>query len=234
MESAREGGCSSQAKRAGEFFSKLTASSLEDFSAMEYPSSYAANVVLFTEREPVKALFVVLQGEVRLSINSNGGRRLSLRIARMGDIIGLSSSLSGTPYGVTAETLYPSTIAVIERREFQKFLERHPDAYQSVIEELGRQMTIASSQLRSLGLSYSAPEKLARLLLEWSDRGQAAGSGSRLRFTMTHEEIGNFIGTSRETVTRTLRDFRNRHLVAFQGSMMTILNRAALTDYAHA
>jgi CRP/FNR family transcriptional regulator len=201
---------------------------------MEYPSSYAANVVLFTEREPVKALFVVLQGEVRLSINSNGGRRLSLRIARKGDIIGLSSSLSGTPYDVTAETLYLSKIAVIERREFQKFLERHPDAYQSVIEELGRQMTIASSQLRSLGLSYSAPEKLARLLLEWSDRGQAAGSGSQLRFSLTHEEIGNFIGTSRETVTRTLRNFKSRSLVVFHGSMMTITNRAALEDCAHA
>jgi CRP/FNR family cyclic AMP-dependent transcriptional regulator len=234
MKSAREGSRGSQARRAGEFFSKLTACSLEDFSAMEYPSSYAANVVLFTEREPVKALFVVLQGEVRLSINSNGGRRLSLRIARMGDIIGLSSSLSGTPYDVTAETLYPSKIAVIERREFQKFLERHPDAYQSVIEELGRQMTIASSQLRSLGLSYSAPEKLARLLLEWSDRGQAAGTGSQLRFSLTHEEIGNFIGTSRETVTRTLRNFKNRSLVVFHGSMMTIPNRAALEDYAHA
>src|ERR1700730_14568372 len=101
-----------QAKRAGKFFSKLTSSALEDFSAMEYPSSYAADVVLFTEREPVKALFVVLEGEVRLSINSRGGRRLSLRIARKGDVIGLSSALSGAPYNMTAETLYPSRIAV--------------------------------------------------------------------------------------------------------------------------
>jgi len=85
-----------------------------------------------------------------------------------------------------------------------------------------------------LGLSSSAPGKLARLLLEWSDRGQAMGSGSRMRFSLTHEEIGDFIGTTRETVTRTLSNFKNRRLVAFQGCMMTIPNRAALADYAHA
>ncbi|MGA2349290.1 MAG: Crp/Fnr family transcriptional regulator [Terracidiphilus sp.] len=234
MESMREGNCRSQAKRPGEFFSKLPSAALEDFSLMERPSSYAANVLLFTEGEPVRALFVILEGEVRLSINSSDGKRLSLRIARQGDIIGLSSALSGTPYDMTAETLYPSKIAPIERREFLNFLTRHPDAYQSVTEELGRQMSLACSQLRTLGLSSSAPEKLARLLLEWSDRGQAKESESRLRFSLTHDEIANFIGTSRETVTRTLSNFKNRHLVAFQGCMMTIPNRAALADYAHA
>jgi CRP/FNR family transcriptional regulator, cyclic AMP receptor protein len=234
MESTREDSCKSQAKPAGEFFSKLTSSALEAFAAIECRSIYAANAVLFTEGESAEALFLVLEGEVRLSINSRGGRRLSMRIARMGDVIGLSSTLSGTPYDMTAETLYPSKIARIERRVFQTFLALHPDASLLVTEELGRQIVIACSQLRNLVLSSSAQQKLARLLLEWNDRGQEAESGSQLRFSLTHEEIGNFIGSSRETVTRTLSDFTNRHLVAIHGSMMTIPNRAALADYAHA
>ena len=110
MESTYEGGCRSQVKRAGKFFSKLAPSSLEDFSEMEYPSSYAANVVLFNEGEPERALFVVLEGEVRLSINSSEGRRLNLRIAKAGDIIGLSSTLSAAPYDMTAETLHPQRL----------------------------------------------------------------------------------------------------------------------------
>jgi Cyclic nucleotide-binding domain len=137
MESMREGGCPSQVKRAGKFFNKLAPSSLEDFSEMEYPSSYAANVVLFNEGEPERALFVVLEGEERLSINSSEGRRLNLRIARAGDIIGRSSTLSGIPYDMAAETLCPSKIAAIERVEFLEFLARYPDAYQSVLDELG-------------------------------------------------------------------------------------------------
>jgi CRP/FNR family cyclic AMP-dependent transcriptional regulator len=234
MESMREGGCWSQVKRAGKFFNKLAPSSLEDFSEMEYPSSYAANVVLFHEGEPERALFVVLEGEVRLSINSSEGRRLNLRIARAGDIIGLSSTLSGIPYDMTAETLCPSKIAAIERVEFLKFLSRHPDAYQSVLDELGRHMAIACSQLRTLGLSSSAPEKLARLLLEWSENGQKTETGTQFRFSLTHEEIGDFIGASRETVTRALTNLKNRRLVAFQGSTVTIPNRAALANCARA
>ena len=234
MESARESSRIGQAKRAGEFFRKLTDSSLEDFFAMEYPRSYAASVVLFREKDPARALFAILDGAVRLSINSSQGRRLSLRIAKKGEIIGLSSSLSGTPYDMTAETLNSSKIAVIDRREFQQFLAKHPDAYLSVSEELGRQMAMACSQLRTLGLSSSAPQKLARLLLEWSDNGQAMESESRLHLSLTHAEIGDFIGSSRETVTRTLTNLKNRRLVAFRGCTMTIPNREALEDYAHA
>lgn len=233
MESIGKGTCRSQLNRAGEFFSNLPPTALEDYSSMERPSSYPANVALFTEGEPARALFTILEGEVRLSINSSEGKRLSLRIARAGDIIGLSSTLSGTPYDMTAETLYPSKIALIERREFLKFLAHHPEAYQSVTEQLGREMSLACSQLRTLGLSSSVPEKLARLLLEWSDRGQAKGTGSHIRFSLTHEEIGDFIGTTRETVSRTLSQFKNRRLVAFQGCMMTIPSRAALANYAH-
>jgi len=153
MESMRERNCRSQVNRAVEFFRKLPSSALEDFRLLEHQSSYAANVVLFAEGEPVRALFAILEGEVRLSINSSEGKRLILRIAREGDIIGLSSTLSGTPYDMTAETLYSSKIAPIERREFLNFLARHPDAYQSVTDELGRHMTMACSQLRTIVVS---------------------------------------------------------------------------------
>ena len=104
-----------------------------------------------------------------------------------------------------------------------------------MIEELSRNVTQACDQLRTVGLSATAPEKLARLLLDWSEGGQTTDcGGARFRFSMTHEEIGEFIGASRETVTRTLSNFKTRHLVAFQGSMLTIPNRNALAHYAHA
>lgn len=236
MESMREvaGSCRNQAVRAGEFSSKLTPAALQDFASMQYSTSYPANMVLFAEKDAPRAIYVVLEGEVRLSINSSEGRRLSLRIARKGDILGLSSALSGNPYDMTAETLYPSKVAPIERRDFLNFLSRHPEVYPAVTEELSRHMAMACEQLRTVGLAASAPEKLARLLLEWSDSGQPTESGSRLRFSLTHEEIGEFIGASRETVTRTLSSFKTRRLVAFQGSMMTIPSRAALASCARA
>lgn len=227
--------CRSHVNRMNDFSARLTPEALQDLRSMEFPQSYGANVVLFSEKDPVVGIWVVMEGEIKVSINSSEGRRLSLNIARKGEILGLGSALSGSPYDFTAETLYPAKVAHIGRREFLGFLQRHPEAYQVVIEELSRHVSRACDQLRTVGLAATAPEKLARLLLDWSENGQTTEcGGTRFRFSMTHEEIGEFIGASRETVTRTLTNFKSRRLVAFQGSMITIPNPTALANCAHA
>jgi CRP/FNR family transcriptional regulator len=165
-------------------------------------------------------------------MNSSDGRRLILRIAKKGEILGLASALSGRPCEMTAETLYPARIAAIVRKDFLNFLSRHPEVYQSVTEELSRDYAMACEQLRTVGLSNSAPEKLARLLLEWSQNGKTTDGMVHFRFPLTHGEIGEFIGASRETVTRTLSVFKSRHLVAFHGSTLTIPSKAALENFA--
>ncbi len=224
-----------QAIHTGGFFTQLNPAALQNFQAMQFPSSYQANVVLFSEKDAAHGIYVVLEGEIKLSINSSDGRRLSLSIARKGDVLGMASTLAGSPYDVTAETLYPAKVAHIGRREFLSFLTRHPEAYQAVIEELSRSVTKVCDHLRTVGLAATAPEKLARLLLDWSENGQSNEcGGTRFRFSMTHEEIGEFIGASRETVTRTLSTFKTRHLVAFNGSMVTIPSLNALANYTHA
>ena len=226
---------STQAQPAGEFFNNLSPAALQDFQSMQFPSSYAPDVVIFSEKDPAQGIYIVLDGEVKLSLNSSDGRRLSLAIARKGEILGMASTLADSPYDVTAETLYPAKVAHIGRRDFLNFLTRHPEAYQAVGEELSRSVTKACDHLRTVGLSATAPEKLARLLLDWSDNGQPTECGGRrFRFSLTHEEIGEFIGASRETVTRTLSAFKHRRLVDFKGSMITIPNRTALANYAHA
>jgi CRP/FNR family transcriptional regulator len=77
-------------------------------------------------------------------------------------------------------------------------------------------------------LSASAPEKLARLLLEWSSETKDGKPMTQIKMPLTHEEIAEFIGTTRETVTRTLSEFKTRRLVALQGSTLSISNRPAL------
>ena len=226
--------CRNKVQRNGEFFKNWSNASLEDWTSMEHPHSYGPNHTLFAEKEEARGLYVVIEGEIRLSINSSEGKRLSLRIARKGDVLGLSSTLSGSPYEMTAETLYPAKVALISRRDFIGFLSRHPELYMNVTEELSRHVSLACHQLRTVGLSASAPEKLARLLLEWSENDLSTGSCGRVRFSLTHEEIGEFIGASRETVTRTLSTFKHRRLVSFRGSMLEIPNRTALAMYAGA
>lgn len=225
-------GNGSQFRLAGEFFNKLSLEALKDLSAMAIPSNYPTGKIVFAEKDATAGIYIVLDGEVKLSMNSSEGRRLILRIARKGEILGLVSSLSGKPSEITAETLYPAKIAPVSRRDFTNFLMRHPEVYQTVTEELSREYNLACEQLRTVGLSNSAPEKLARLLLEWSQYGKTTEAGTHFRFPLTHGEIGEFIGASRETVTRTLSVFKSRHLVAFHGSTLTIPSRTALENYA--
>jgi CRP/FNR family transcriptional regulator len=221
-----------QAHLPGDFFGKLSPDALADLLSIEHPSSYPPNVVLFSEGDASSGVFVVLEGEVKLSINSSDGRSLTLRIAGKGDILGLASALSGNPSEKTATTHYPAKVASISRRDFLGFLARHPECYKAVTEELGRQMSLACTQLRRVGLETTAPAKLARLLIDWSKNGQTTDSGTKFRVSLTHEQIGEFIGTSRETVTRTLSAFKSRRLVAFNGSSLTIPSRDALESFA--
>lgn len=219
--------------RKGEFFKALPAEALADLEHLLAPSTYPTGMVLFTETQPASGIYVVLDGEIKLSINSPDGRRLSFRIAKAGEVLGLSSALSGGPYEMTADTLYPAKVAHISQQVFLQFLSRHPAVYQSVAREMVRTYNTACEQLRMVGLSTSVPERLARLLLVWSDEpGQKPERSARCRISLTHEQIGEFIGASRETVTRTLSIFKNHHLVAQHGCTLTIPSRVALESYA--
>jgi CRP/FNR family transcriptional regulator, cyclic AMP receptor protein len=224
----------------GEFFSALSPAALADFDALVVPISQPANKVLFSETQENCGVMVVVEGEVKLSINSSDGRRLSLRIAKAGELLGLSSTLSGNAYEMTADTLYPAKIAHLSRQAFLHFMARHPEVYEAATREISRSFNLACEQLRMVGLSTSVPERLARLLLGWSDaapkqKTDAAPqqeTGARCRVSLTHEQIGEFIGASRETVTRTLSIFKNRQLVAQHGCTITIPSRMALESYA--
>jgi CRP/FNR family transcriptional regulator, cyclic AMP receptor protein len=218
--------------RKSAFFSNLSQAASADFETLLVPVSHPAGKVLFAETQPSEGVLVVMEGEIKLSINSTDGRRLSLRIAKAGEVLGLSSTLSGNPYEMTADTLYPAKIAHISRQAFLHFLARHPEAYETVTHEISRSFNLACEHLRMVGLSTSVPERLACLLLRWSDSGQKQQSTSHCRLSLTHEEIGEFIGASRETVTRTLSVFKNRRLVAQHGCTITIPSRDALESYA--
>lgn len=222
-----------QPQVTGEFLNKLTQNAQHDLLAVAHLSSFPSGMVLFNEKDTPSGIYFVVEGEVKLSMNSAEGKRLILRIARKGEVLGLASALSGRPCEMTAETVYPAKIACVRRSDFLNLLSDHPEAYRTVTEELSRSYNMACNQLRTVGLSSSAPEKLARLLLEWSENGQTTERGTRCRIPLTHGEIGEFIGASRETVTRTLSAFKSRHLIIFNGSTVMIPSRAALQNLAH-
>lgn len=226
-------GCKTCRLKSAGFFCELSPAALKDFDAIKSTATYPKGALLFMERQDARGAFVLCEGEVKLSISSSEGKTLIMRVAKAGEILGLMAALSGGAYEVTAETLHPCQVAFVRREDFQRFVAKHPEASQGVARQMTMQYQAACEQLRTVGLSASAQEKLARLLLTWSAGIEQTKGGTRIKIPLTHEEIAEFIGTTRETVTRTLSDFKVRHLVAIQGSTMMIPSRAALETFAN-
>jgi CRP/FNR family transcriptional regulator len=210
------------------FFCQLPQPSLEELEKVKYASAYPQSAVLFVEGQAPRGVYVICSGRVKLSTTSRDGKTLILRIAEPGEVLGLHATVSGKPYELTAETLQPCQLDFIRREDFLRFLQRHADACLNAAQHLSRNCQSAYEMIRSLGLSHSVSEKLARLLLEWSGDGDVTKEGIRIKISLTHEEIAQLIGTSRETVTRTLGEFRQKRLAQLRGSTLVILNKPAL------
>jgi len=225
--------CQNGKLKKAEFFCGLSLKALKDFDSIKSSSVYPEGAVLFLEKQDARGVFVLCEGEVKLTMSSSEGKTLILRIAKPGEVLGLMATLSGEPYEVTAETLRPCQVAFVRRDEFLRFIAQHPEASLGIVKLLTAHYHAACEQLKTVGLSASAPEKLARLLLGWSVGGEETKLGTRITLPLTHQEIAEFIGSSRETVTRTLSDFRSRHLVTLKGSTLMIADRPALQACAN-
>jgi len=225
--------CQSGKLKTAEFFSGLSSQALKDFDAIKSSSVFPEGAVLFLENQDSRGVFVLCEGEIKLTISSSEGKTLILRIAKSGELLGLMATLAGQPYELTAETLRPCQVAFIRREDFLRFVAKHPEASQGIVKQLTTSYHSACEQLKTVGLSASAPEKLARLILGWSKGAEETKLGTRITMPLTHQEIAEFIGSSRETVTRTLSDFRSRHLVTLKGSTLMIANRMALQACAN-
>jgi CRP/FNR family transcriptional regulator, cyclic AMP receptor protein len=210
------------------FFCDLTPGAARDFDAIKSSSSYSSGTVLFLEKDPFRGVYLLCTGKIKLTISSRGGKTLILRLARPGEVLGLMAGISGTPYEATAETMEPCQLAFIRSDDFSRFIHQYPEVYRSMVRQMSAQYFGTCKQIRNIALSDSSRQKLARLLLEWSADGKETSEGTRISVPLTHEQIAECVGSTRETITRILSEFRNRRLVALRGATIVIPNRSAL------
>jgi CRP/FNR family transcriptional regulator len=161
-------------------------------------------------------------------MTSPDGKALILHIAEPGELIGVNNALSGAPYELSAEMLEPCQVNFIKREAFLRLVREHPEISAHVANQLSRDYRAACFQIRSLGLSRTASEKIVRFLLEAAAKGKETNQGVRMNLALTHEEIAQIVGVSRETVTRTLTELRRKMLIAVKGPAVVIRNMPAL------
>ena len=213
------------------FFCRLPKPDMEAFQKIKFTLAYPPGSILFTEGQPCRGIYILCRGRVKLSASSSQGQTIIFKVARPGEVLGLNAAVSGTPHEATSETGQACQLNFIKRDDFMKFLAQHNEASMQAAIHLSHECQQAYQQLRSF-VMRSAPQRIARLMLDWSHEDAGTASGRKIKVALTHEEIGQIIGMSRETVTRTLADFRKRRIAELHGSTLKIENTPALQELA--
>jgi CRP/FNR family transcriptional regulator len=220
--------CFSCHLRSDNFFCALSQESSEAFNHIKHAAVFPESAVIFIEGQSPRGVFMLCQGQAKLSIASPEGKAFILRIAKPGELLGLHAVVTGKAYEVTVETMRPCQLNFVSRKDFLQFLKTHGDACLKAAQHISRDYQDACDVVRSVGLAHSISERLAKFLLESSGDGQIANGVLCAKLALTHEDIAQLIGTTRESITRTLAEFRKLEIVELKNSTLTIRNKPAL------
>jgi CRP/FNR family cyclic AMP-dependent transcriptional regulator len=213
--------------------SSISSEVVERLAAFAVTAYHPRGTVLFAEGQPSRGVFILCSGRVKLFTASSNGRTLVLRFADPGEILGLAGTLSSQPYEAWAEAIQPTRTHFVERRDLVHVMRRHGEVAVQVATQLGESYYSAIAGVRVMGHSRSASQKLATFLLDWWEgKGRFYDRDAGALFTLTHEEIAEVIGVSRETVTRVLSRFKKRGLIQWKGCNLFLADRVALESSA--
>jgi CRP/FNR family cyclic AMP-dependent transcriptional regulator len=209
-------------------FCNLGPAVLQRLSEITSASSYPKGATLFVEGQSARGVHIVCSGRVKLSTASIDGKTLIARIAEPGEVLGLPGTVTGKPYELTADVSEPSQLKFVARQDFLNLIRDYGEVGLRVAQLLGETYHTALTEMRTIGLSNSARKKLAHFILDWTAHHSSAKGPAKPKLTLTHGEIAQVIGATRETVTRVFVEFKKKNLVIFKGSTLTIKDRAGL------
>jgi CRP/FNR family transcriptional regulator len=214
------------------FFCDFSHSILHSLNQFSHKSTFPAGAVLFVEGQTPRGMFVLCSGKVNLSTTSREGKILILKTAEAGEALGLSAAVSGMGYETTAETATPCQLNFVDRKHLLELMQAHSEIGLHASQSLSRDFHSAYRDIHDLVLTRSSAGKLAKLLLSQSTHPAVTVGEARVSSSMTHEEMAQRIGSSRETVTRLLSDLRRRRLIHLDGPTLVIHDRTALEAMA--
>ena len=224
--------CASCQLRKEGWFCALSSELLTSFSALSRVVTYADGEVLFRAGDVPAAGLILCSGKVKQSTMSKEGKILLLKVAVPGEVIGLSAVLSGEPYEITAETVGPCVVNVVEKDGLLRLMERSGELGLRSALAVSREFQRSYRDIHDFVLSRSCLGKLARLLLSRIRSGINGSNEVRIQAPFTHQEMAQRIGVSRESVSRSLSELRKKDLIEREGSTLIIKNLTALESMA--
>jgi len=194
---------------------------------------FPRGAIVFHEGSVARGVYVLSSGRAKVSISSADGKKVILRIASGGDVLGLYAGLTGRPFEATAEMVEGGRVDFISRQDLLNLLGKQNTSGFDLLDVFSRQFSEFVDHTRMLLLSESALEKLARLILRWGrDFGERTSEGIRVQILLTQEEIAQIIGASRETVTRLFSALKRDKVIRVKRDALWIRDSAALASLA--
>jgi CRP/FNR family transcriptional regulator len=196
------------------------------------PHAYQRGQTIFHEGTPALAVHCIRSGTVKLSRRVGGGDEVVVGVLAPGELIGFRAVLADLAYGITAETLEPAVVCTIPRELFMGLVRESADLAIHLLKQLAREVRFTEEQLVER-TRQSVSKRTARLLARLK-QGSAPGfrASPRLGITMSREQMALFIGTTPETLSRTLHAFAGRGIVELDRKSIRVRDVAALLKMA--
>ncbi len=140
-------------RRAYRAFCDLEPGALREFDRIKAIESLPCGTLLFREGQAARSAFVLCEGRVRLSVGSDNGCRMTLRVASPGEILGLSAVLAGGSYQANAEVIDTVQVAGVRRSDLLRFLREHAEICMQLVNLLCADLQEAYGRVRTVGLT---------------------------------------------------------------------------------
>lgn len=200
----------------------LRDAAIEELTGLARCHEYPKNNILFYQGDPAGQIFLVLSGRVKINIVNEDGREVILALVRPGGFCGLVSALDGGPHPANAVTVEESRLARFDAGRFLGWLEGEHEMQQAVMRDLGGRVRQLYNKIGEHAL-MGVKERLLLTLLEIAEREGEAGPGGEIVFTRpTHRELANRIGSSREVVSRLLKEILDSEMLQAEGRVIRV------------
>lgn len=194
------------------------------FAELMRERTYPKGSVILFEDDPGDALYLVASGQVKVVLIGEDGREVILSVLGEGAFFGEMALLDDEPRSAHVIAMEDSVVLALRREDFRARLRTSPEVAIALLKELSRRLRRADDQIGSLVL-LDVGGRVAELLVRLADEE----GGDRITRKLTHATIAQMIGSSRETVSRTMRDLQDKNLVSVTRQEIVLTDRAGLS-----
>ena len=213
---------------ASPFFQHMSAEELDEIIGFATERRISKGTTIFTKGDPGTSMMAVMAGRVRVSSISADGREVTLNVIGAGDIFGEIALLDGKPRSADAVTLDDTVLMVVERKQFLPFLLKNETLMERMLIVLCDRLRRTSMALEELAL-FDLPVRLARLITKLArDYGRPVAGGIRIDMKLSQRDLATLVASSRETVNKQLRGWREQGVLDLVSGYIVVLNSEAL------